>query len=112
MKVQLILELPDSFTGGEQLILKAKEMSVWDMVGAVYPKYERSDAIAEEGDLQKLVDKEYEEGDCADELLSSEYAGDINNPQIKIDWLQANNHILTTTIQAIIDNIVEVKEIP
>lgn len=105
MKMQLIANIPNGNP-------KDNIEGIQDIIQLFYPRYSISDDIAEEGDLQKLVDKEYEEGDCADELLSSEYAGDINNPQIKIDWLQANNHILTTTIQAIIDNIVEVKEIP
>lgn len=58
----------------------------WAFVEKYYPDYHRSDNIATEGDLCKLNEKEYEEGDCAHELLKDWYNGDINHPDIYKDW--------------------------
>lgn len=62
-----------------------KKDNPWSFVERFYPDYCHCDDIAHDDDLEKLVNGEYEDGDCAHELLKSEYGGDLNNPQIKID---------------------------
>jgi len=73
--------------------------SVWDFVMENYPNYSSSNEIAWEGDVYKLVNKEYEEGDCAHDLLMSEYDGDINNLQIRVDWMEQYIDILERSIE-------------
>lgn len=60
--------------------------TIWKFVENNYPDYDHSDEIAWNGDLHKLVNKEYEKGDCADRTLQNLYGGDINHPQIFIDY--------------------------
>lgn len=74
----------------------------WDFVEKYYPDYHHADAIAWEGDLDKLVNGEYEDGDCAHQLLIEEYNSDINNPQIKADHDAAIRDIYETAILAYI----------
>ncbi len=75
----------------------------WDFVERYYPKYSSSDEIAHEGDLHKLVAGEYEEGDCAHELLKDEYGGNILNPLIEIDHKIALCEIYEKAIEAYIE---------
>lgn len=65
----------------------------WLFVEKHYPDYDHADEIAHNDDLLKLVEKEYEEGDCAHSLLMDEYGGDIDNPQIEIDFNKSTAEI-------------------
>jgi hypothetical protein len=77
----------------------------WDFVERYYPNYSSSDEIAHEGDLDKLVNKEYEKGDCAHELLMDEYSGNIEDPQIKADHDAVIRSIYESAILAYIEQI-------
>lgn len=81
----------------------------WGFVEKYYPDYHRSDNIATEGDLCKLNEKEYEEGDCAHELLVDWYNGDINHPDIYKDWKVYLCDIYEVAINAYIESIKEKK---
>ena len=81
----------------------------WGFVEKYYPDYHRSDNIATEGDLCKLNEKEYEEGDCAHELLMDWYNGDINHPDIYKDWKVYLCDIYEVAINAYIESIKEKK---
>lgn len=73
--------------------------SAWRFVEKYYPDYSRCGEIAQNDDLQKLVDDDYEEGDHAHQLLLSQYGGDLQNPQIEIDLTASNCYIYQTAIE-------------
>ena len=77
----------------------------WSFVTKYYPDYDHSDEIGWEGDLHKLVEKEYEEGDCAHDLLMDEYDGDIENPRIKADHDAAIKEIYERAIEGYIESL-------
>lgn len=77
--------------------------SAWDFVGKYYHKYYQCDDIAHNGDLQKLSEKEYEDGDCAHCLLIREYDGDLKNPQIAIDLESSNASIYEQAIEGFVE---------
>lgn len=61
----------------------AEISEIWGFVEKYYPNYSSSDEIAENGDLHKLLEESYEEGDCAHDLykelrdeLEIHYGGD------------------------------------
>lgn len=62
--------------------------SVWDFVEIYYPNYSSSDKIALEGDLTKLLDGEWEEGDSAHELMKTTYKNREYNPRIEEDHVR------------------------
>lgn len=78
-------------------------LSIWDIVQQHYPDYDHADEIAWNDDLEKLVNDEQIEGDCAYKLLMETYGGDINNPQIIIDRDASNKEIYTETIAAFVE---------
>lgn len=80
----------------------AQMTSAWDFVEKYYPNYEGSPVIALIGDLDKLVDIEYEDGDSAHKLLIDEYNGNINNPKIRIDHSHWMAYIYETAIEQFI----------
>ena len=53
-----------------------------DFIEEYFPRYSSSQAIADLSDLQKLVENEYEEGDCAHSLLTDVYMDNIDNRYI------------------------------
>lgn len=82
------------------------EMEIpWDFVQKYYPNYAHSDEIAEEEDLYKLITGEYEVGDCADNVLQSQYGGDIKSAKIYEDWTECLNQIYEKSIQGYIDQL-------
>jgi hypothetical protein len=81
--------------------------SVQGFIETYYPDYYHSDEIAQEGDLHKLLNDEYEQGDGADELLQDEYEGNIRHPQIEIDHTRAYMDILERSIQGYVDQLNE-----
>jgi hypothetical protein len=85
-----------------------KPNEVYDLVQMFYPNYSSSDVIAEENDLNKLANREYEEGDCAWEMLQKRYNGNIYDPQIEIDWTNLYSQILEDTMIAMISKIKEI----
>ena len=90
--------------GQETTTEKIRSMRTgWSFVEEHYPNYHSSDEIAHNGDLQKLLDEEQEDGDCADELLQKEYGGDIYNPHIKQDY----NQSMVDIYEAAIENFYE-----
>jgi len=78
---------------------------LWGFVTKYYPDYDHANEIAWEGDLSKLVDGEYEEGDCAHQLLISEYDGNIENPKIKTDHDAAIREIYEAAIGGYIESL-------
>ena len=80
-----------------------EDLSIWDIVQQHYPDYDHADEIAWADDLEKLVNDEQTEGDCAYKLLMETYGGDINNPQIRIDRDEANKEIFKETIAAFVE---------
>jgi hypothetical protein len=54
---------------------ETKEVRVWDFVEKYYPKYYNQDLIAYSDDLQKIIDKEEEEGSDAAEILKNIFRG-------------------------------------
>lgn len=80
-----------------------KITSIQSFIEEYYPDYDHSDEIAHESDLYKLMNDEYEQSDCADELLQSEYGGDIRNPRIEIDHATALIDIYEESIKGYIE---------
>jgi hypothetical protein len=74
----------------------------WDFVEKYYPNYYSSDDITYNDDLHKLVDREFEIGDGAYDLLIQKYGGDINNPQILIDIQKSDVEIYEKAIEGYI----------
>lgn len=67
--------------------IERKEPTIdWSFVEANLPGYHQRDDVAENDDLCKLVNNEFEEGSCAEQLLKERYEGNIDNPQIRIDY--------------------------
>ena len=85
--------------------LKRKELmeTAWDFVGLNYPKYHSSSDIADALDIDCLVEKEYEEDSSANELLQSDYNGEIDNPKIKQDYESIHFQIYERAIEEYYD---------
>lgn len=85
---------------------KPKELpSTWDFITKYYPNYDHADEIAWNDDLRKLLDNEQEVGDCAYRTLMRDYNGDIENPQIEIDY----NAQMVAIYEAAIENYIKIK---
>ncbi len=56
--------------------MATKETRAWDFVEKYYPNYTSSMLIAYSDDLQKIIDKEEDEGSDAEELLKIYFEGD------------------------------------
>jgi hypothetical protein len=102
--VNSVKEVESDVTGEYQEIT-----GPWAFVEKYYPDYHRCDNIATEGDLCKLNEKEYEEGDCAHGLLMDWYNGDINHPDIFKDWKVYLCDIYEVAINAYIESIKDKK---
>ena len=79
-----------------------KEVRAWDFVERYYPYYHSSDTIGRFNDIEKLILREYEEGDCAHRLLISDYNGDIKNKDIILDASRLIMEIFKTSIESFI----------
>lgn len=94
--------------------------TVWDFVEKYYPKYYSSIEIMENDDLQKLLDGEYQEpvegtgetGDGAWRMLQSKYGGDIENPQILIDFQASCADIYERAIQEYVESQQNIIAVP
>jgi hypothetical protein len=89
---------------------KLKDLSPWDFVAKYYPDYDHANEIAWEGDLQKLLDNEFEEDDAAHHTLMNEYGGDINNPRIKADHDEMMIEIYQRAIEGYLESLSKEKE--
>ena len=83
--------------------------NVWDFVQKYYPKYSSSDEIAENDDLQKLDEKEYEDGDGAHRLLIRDFDGDISNPRIKAALIESNEQIFRRAMLGYMETLKDFK---
>ena len=82
-----------------------KIKTVWDFVEQYYPNYGSCNEIVLNNDLCKLINEEQENGDCADQLLTSDYNGDINNSHILIDKHISDAKIFKRAIQKYINEL-------
>lgn len=80
-----------------------QNINVWDFVEKFYPGYSNSDEIAQNDDLHKLVDNEFEDDDSAHRLLIEDYGYDIKNPQIKIDCDASDRDIFEKSIEKFLE---------
>ena len=80
-----------------------KQTIAWNFVEAHFPNFSSSDEIARNGDLTKISDGEYDEGDAAHQLLISEYNGDLNNHRIEIDLRTSFCGIYATAMEEAFD---------
>jgi len=74
--------------------------TAWDFVEEWYPNYFQSDEIANNNDLEKLINGEYDHNDAAHQLLKSKYENDLHHPQLFIDY----KHGLIQIYEAAIEN--------
>ena len=81
--------------------------SAWDFVEKYYPGYSGCNKIAQCDDLEKLVNNEFEDGDCASDLLQNEYDGDVKNPQIEIDYDVIHKEVYIEAIEGYIETLKE-----
>jgi len=81
----------------EQGLSKFTTDNAWAFVEKYYPKYYSSNQIALADDLSKLVDGEI--NGHAEEMLHRDYGGDINNPQIQIDYDIVHREIYEDAIE-------------
>ncbi len=76
-----------------------KKQTTWDFVEKYYPNYHKSEEIARNEDLCKLVFEESQQGDSADAILEREFAGDKDNPQINVAYQESLVNIYETAIK-------------
>jgi len=100
MKVTIELEVPDTWTGP---YFPKEGMDVWGFVANFYPDYERCDEIAYEGDLTKILNNEWEEGDCAYDLWLNEFNQNIE--KVSAEQVVYQRDIFETAIQGFINCI-------
>lgn len=79
-------------------------VTLWEFVEMYYPNYSGSDEIALNDDMQKILDGQYEKGDCAYELLMSEYDGRADNPKLREDFWQSTANIFEATINSFLES--------
>ena len=70
-----------------------------DFIEEYFPNYSSSQAITDLNDLQKLIDNEYEQGDCAHSLLTDVYMDNIDNPRIREDYSELLIRVYEKAIQ-------------
>lgn len=70
-----------------------------DFIEEYFPNYSSSQAIVDLNDLQKLIDNEYEQGDCAHSLLTDVYMDNIDNPRIREDHSELLIEVYNSSIQ-------------
>ena len=75
-------------------------VNAWDFVEKNYPDYSSSLKICRNSDLCNLVEFEHTDSDTAKELLEKEYNNDINDIEIKIDYLESYVSILEKSIES------------
>lgn len=72
--------------------------NIWDFVSTYYPNYYRSEEIARNSDLLKLVERDFEDGDSASKLLETYEWADLNNPHIEADYNESCKSIYEKAI--------------
>lgn len=77
------------------------ETNIWVLIEKYYPLYYSSETIARLNDLSKIMEGEYEKGDCAYNLLQEEYAGETYNPRIRRD----HDELYIETLEQVIVNM-------
>jgi len=70
----ITLHLPDDFS------------SPWDFIMRYLPNYYQDDTVTYSDDLAKLIEKEFEQGDAAYDILKDQFNGDANNPKIQKEY--------------------------
>lgn len=75
----------------------------WDFVAEYFPNYYSSQRIADNDDLCKLNDGEYEDGDGAHGMLIEEFDNDINNPKIKTEFIESKMLCYEIAIQSFLE---------
>lgn len=105
-KAIIEVELPEGIH-----VDKNGKISFWDFVAATYPGYSSSDDIAENGDLEKIVNGDWEEGDCAWQIIQDEYDGNEDDAYHgAVQELAASKlDIYERAIQGFIDNICKIE---
>lgn len=98
----VLLSIPESVTGWKQgdselltdgfYVMKPME-SVWDFVERYVWKYHNNEEVARADDLQRLIDDEFEEGDCAHQLLVKEFGGSRESSLGKIQEAYNEVHV-------------------
>lgn len=78
--------------------------TAWDFVVKYYPNYDSSDEIAYADDLSKLINNEQQDGDCAHDILMSEFGGDIKNPEIQKEYDRVHREIYEEAINNFIQS--------
>lgn len=86
-------------------ILGNKMEDEWDFVQEYYPNYTSSDEILENEYLFQLHTQDFEPGSGAEEYLNKEYGGDINSPQIIIDYDISSKYVFQKAIQGYIESL-------
>jgi hypothetical protein len=71
----------------------------WGFVELYFPKYSCSDLIARNNDLQKILDHDFELGDCAENLLNNEFKGNLTDPAIKTELYDTERTIYEMAIE-------------
>lgn len=71
--------------------------TAWDFVEENYPNYHTSQEIAENDDLHKLVNGEFEIG--AHKFLMKEYEGEAENDKIQLDLNESLVRIYEESIE-------------
>ena len=81
--------------------------TIFDFVEKYYPNYYSCEEITRSNDLQKLVDREFKEGDDAHQLLNKEFGGNYDRayPLIVLAHTEALEQVYEKSIQGYIDQL-------
>ena len=82
-----------------------EKKSVWDFVEAYYPNYSSSGEIAIADELQKIIDKEDEEGSMARDYFVHDCNSDMN--EVVRQYEYTHHEIYRKAIQGYIDQLNE-----
>lgn len=106
MKAIITINLPEGI-----YLEDAKLKDFWSWIAAFYPGYTQSDEIAYNGDLQKIIDGEWEEGDCAWKLIQERWGGNVGTAQEEAaeELEYSNLEIYEGAIQGFIDNVEKIE---
>lgn len=83
-----------------------QENNTWVLIEKYLPDYYSNKKITILSDLQKIIDKEYEEGDDAYTRVQEVYAGDDESPDIEEDYKYYYIEVLEETIR-VMNSIIE-----
>ena len=73
--------------------------TAWDFVEKYYPNYYGCEDIAKCNDLAKLLDEDFEDGDCAAQLLESDYNNDLKCGHIQVDYDKLHKEVYEKAIE-------------